>query len=86
MTEKIEDGGPAFPVSTGDPRNAYQDGAGTAQFPGMSMRDAFAMAAVQGFLAGSMADGSTVTKEGIESAAAASYLVADEMLKARSTT
>lgn len=39
MTDKYDDGGPAFPI--------WND----SDFPGMTLRDAFAMAAMQGMLA-----------------------------------
>lgn len=48
MSEKINDGGPAFPVSTSDPRIGHQDGYGTWQFPGLSVRDYFAAKALCG--------------------------------------
>lgn len=38
----INNGGPAFPVSTGNPDEPHQNGHSTAQFPGMTLRDYFA--------------------------------------------
>lgn len=39
-------GGPAFPVSTGDVVDGHQDGHSTWQFPGMTLRDYFAAKAL----------------------------------------
>lgn len=50
---------------------------------GMSLRDYFAAKAMQAFFAGSLADGSTVDMGGITQVVKASYIAADEMLKAR---
>lgn len=51
----INDGGPAFPVSTmvGERTAGYghQDGPATYQFGGMTLRDYFAAKAMQGLLA-----------------------------------
>lgn len=74
---KINTGGPAFPVSTGNPDAPHQDGHTTAQFPGMTLRDYFAAKAMQGLL--STGD-EEVTTIGM---AQASYALADAMLKAR---
>jgi hypothetical protein len=43
MTDKINDGGPAYPVACTDEHTIY--------YPGLSKRDVFAMAAAQGLLA-----------------------------------
>lgn len=66
---------PAFPIA---------GGVNEHEFVGMTLRDYFAGKAITGLLAGSMADGSSITNEGIESAAMASYLIASAMLKVRS--
>ena len=42
MKQKIETGGPAFPVSTAEASEGHQDGPNTWQFPGMTLRDCFA--------------------------------------------
>ena len=47
MQEKKEDGGPAFPVSTGDAANGHQSGAALWQYPGMSLLDVYAAQAMQ---------------------------------------
>lgn len=49
MTE-MKNGGPAFPVSTGDPATGHQNGGTTWQFPGMSLLDHFAGLAMQELL------------------------------------
>ncbi len=41
MKQKIETGGPAFPVSTAKASEGHQDGHSTWQFPGMTLRDYF---------------------------------------------
>ena len=41
MSDKIKDGGPAFPVSTAEASEGHQDGHNTWQFPGMTLRDYF---------------------------------------------
>ena len=76
---KHDNGGPAFPI----PLQSGQRWQGMAPCDGMTLRDYFAAKAITGLLAGSMADGSQITREGIECASMASYLIADAMLKAR---
>ena len=73
MSEPINDGGPAFPmppVGTGDPRDGMAGGS-----CGMTLRDYFAAAALQGLMASrnflDEYDGQYV------------YEIADAMLKAR---
>ena len=39
MKGKINNGGPAFLVSTSEPSTGHQDGSDTWQFPGMTLRD-----------------------------------------------
>lgn len=75
------DGGPAFPVSTSNETNGHQDGPNTWQFPGMSLRDYFAAAAMQG--TGAQPESGSWPAEGIAKAA---YQQADAMLKAREQT
>jgi len=83
----IDDGGPAYPTD-----NEYQTGPDTFHFEGMTLRDYFAGQ----FLTGVISDGENpalkaVTTEGIEQErreyadgiAAAAYLFADAMLRAR---
>jgi hypothetical protein len=52
QTKAIEDGGPAFPVSTRheDGKWGHQDGPTTWQCPGMTLRDYFAAKALTGFM------------------------------------
>lgn len=69
-------GGPAFPVSTINPKDGHQDSTSTWQFPGMTLRDHFAGLAMQGMCAGSQ-------KHYPNEIARLAYTVADEMLKAR---
>lgn len=76
MSDHIDEGGPAFPVSTSDPHIGHQDSRTTWQFPGMTLRDYFAAKAMQGMLA---RPGSVNTKQDAEFA----YMLADAMLKAR---
>lgn len=80
---KHDNGGPAFPCMP--PQDTGTGSAAGYPHPdgGMTLRDYFAAKAITGLLAGSMADGSEITKEGIECASVASYLIADAMLKAR---
>jgi hypothetical protein len=79
----INDGGPAFPVST-RPWSEYepyghQDSDSTWQYGGMTLRDYFAAKAMQGlFSCGKAHDEHTA-----HVTAKASYLMADAMLKAR---
>lgn len=79
------DGGPAFPyswVNDGDMNNSAPDGAvvppgGVRDLPGMSLRDYFAAAALQGLLA-SEAGGEVDYNP--TNAAARAYLMADAMI------
>ena len=80
----INDGGPAFPVSTRVEEGAacygHQDGPATYQFGGMTLRDYFAAKAMQSIV--------SVLHVGIkpmslESVASVAYEIADAMLKAR---
>ncbi|RYF41406.1 MAG: hypothetical protein EOO27_46350 [Comamonadaceae bacterium] len=79
--EQMKDGGPAFPVSTGDAAAGHQDGHTTWQFPGMTLRDYFAAKALQGMSAISLADGEMIM--GWADMSTAAYKAADAMLKAR---
>lgn len=86
MSEQ-DNGGPAFPVSTGDPTKEYQDGPYTAQFPGMTLRDYFAAKAMLMAYyceSGSPTCGGTHGNPTYEGIAKRAYLMADAMLKARS--
>ena len=65
----INDGGPAFPVGSGDMRDPV----------GMSLRDYFAAAAMQGICA----SGPMITDDVI---ALEAYSIADAMIKARTRT
>ena len=73
-----DDGGPAFPVNSNDVWN------GVSPSPGMTLRDYFAAAAMQGWLstfAGSRHP--VVIEGGKESCAKLSYAMADAMLSER---
>jgi hypothetical protein len=65
----INEGGPAFPFREQDGEGGYE------RFPGMSLRDYFAAAAMQGLLA----NASEVNDE----LAAEAFMAADAMLAAR---
>lgn len=76
----IDNGGPAFPVSTAqanDGEYGHQSGHSTWQFPGMTLRDYFA-----GIALGSEHTVGT-PKQCAKQCAKQAYEVADEMLKAR---
>lgn len=86
MSAPINDGGPAFPSPIAfDPTRdrvvaitEFAEG-----FSGMTLRDYFAAAALQGLIAGTLADGSTFIKGGEPFHAAAAYATADAMLAVR---
>jgi len=69
-------GGPAYPTASG---NYEKDCSGS----GMTLRDRFAEKALQGLIAGSMADGSEFEVAAIPLIATSAYMFADAMLKAR---
>jgi hypothetical protein len=76
MTEKINDGGPAFPM--------YSE-VGNLHSEGMSLRDFFAAAALQGLIALKYGVDESV-RDGVaerELAAKTAYRLADAMIKAR---
>lgn len=85
MTKRIEDGGPAYPVTTAP----YEDGAGYGhwegsdkwQFGGMTLRDAFAMSAMAAMVASPEYCAGGWPQNDI---AKQSYEMADAMLRARS--
>ena len=85
-----DNGGPAFPVSTGNPGGEYQNGPYTAQFPGMTLRDFFAAKALPQAWSAEMAEmeyyNTDVTPRDVSDLhmAKRSYGIADAMLKARS--
>lgn len=70
-----KDGGPAFPRLT---RDSF-----APEFTGMTLRDYFAASAMQGFLSGRKQVRGMSLQELFESYADYSYMVADEMLKAK---
>jgi hypothetical protein len=80
MSEKINDGGPAFPIApvgTGDPRDGMTSGN-----PGMTLRDWFAGQVIVGLLArdSSIEPGNCPTKDEY---AKECREIADTMLRAR---
>ena len=87
----IDDGGPAFPVSTAqanDGEYGHQSGHSTWQFPGMTLRDHFAGQALQGASANPRIE-ELFQKHGepgqvlADWIAPGCYVMADAMLKAR---
>lgn len=78
MTDKINDGGPAFPVDV-------IHGANIETALGMSMRDYFAGLAMQGDIAGVYSGlPLDMTDEALDKISTLYYRVADAMLRARS--
>ncbi|WP_399677204.1 hypothetical protein [Xenophilus sp.] len=78
MDAHLNDGGPAYPVSTRSPQEGHQDSGSTWQYPGMSLRDHFAGLAMQALI--------NATGEPLDRMAEVpeyAYAIADEMLKAR---
>lgn len=67
-----QNGGPAFPIPASD-----------MQYNGLSIRDYFAAKAMQAFYSGILACGEPMTLEDDAVFAKRSYILADEMLKAR---
>lgn len=78
------DGGPAFPVSThldDSGRLGHQDGPTSFQFAGMTLRDYFAAAALQGICSNFPEAADAVgSRHGVAEDA---YLIADAMLAER---
>lgn len=74
MAEKINDGGPAFPI----PLQPGQGWQGMAPCDGMTLRDYFAAKAMQSYLLDKDRDSFT-----FEQWTKAAYAMADAMLKAR---
>lgn len=90
MSEKINTGGPAFPVSTRPLKHetefGHQDSPSTWQYGGMTMRDYFAAKAMHGVMTmyKPTIDGATLTiPHHAEQVADIAYAMADAMLKAR---
>ena len=86
-SKQIDDGGPAYPVSTRKHNNddgyGHQDGASTWQFGGMSLRDHFAGLAMQGWAANGQLKIEMKENGPFGTIANWSYQVADAMLLAR---
>jgi hypothetical protein len=76
MTDKINDGGPAFPGGLA----SVGDGDSQPYAPGMSLRDAAALAALQGFCAFSGSIGATF---GPTELALRAFEIADAFIAAR---
>ena len=85
MKQKIETGGPAFPVSTAEASEGHQDGPNTWQFPGMTLRDYFAAKAMPSCYAEycAYANAQGYSEDWKMGVALDSYAMADAMLKAR---
>lgn len=90
----INDGGPAFPVSTrghdgvsGHGPYGHQNSANSWQFPGMTLRDYFAAKAMHALSSGDIAD--LADKDGVDGEPVVAYMartayhMADAMLAAR---
>lgn len=75
----IETGGDAFPSPGVVLINGEQQGA----YSGMQLRDYFAAKALQGFIAGSMADGSILGQKDDVIFSKIAYKFADAMIEAR---
>jgi hypothetical protein len=71
MGERINDGGPAFPFREQDGEGGYQ------RFPGMSLRDYFAAAAMTGII------GQSAWCGDVAPVVQAAFIIADAMLAAR---
>ena len=82
MSQPINDGGPAFPSE--EQIRCNGEVCDTRKFTGMTLRDYFGAAALQGNLAGQSIDvGYYEGKDAWNKAAEDAYAVADAMLKAR---
>ncbi|MDX3926776.1 MAG: hypothetical protein QHC90_13355 [Shinella sp.] len=80
MSDKIHDGGPAFPPAYEPDPNDYTK----AVYRGLTKRDWFAGQALAGLMAHSFDDGGDFLHEcGPDAAAYQSYRMADAMLRAR---
>lgn len=78
MSEQIKDGGPAFP--TGEKLDPKDGRIEQYMVPGMSLRDYFAAAAMQGLVA--QLNGTAMSSD-IHCGANWAYQMADEMLRRR---
>ena len=82
MSDKTNDGGPAYPFEYNGP-TIWGDGTERTIHPGMSLRDAIAIQAMAGHLA-SLNPGSWANDIALfEDTAKGAYGMADAMLKAR---
>ena len=75
MAEKINDGGPAFPVY-----DHHADGQQFLAETGLALRDYFAAKAMQAYFTDPNAG---FGSDGVEAGSQAAYRIADAMLKAR---
>lgn len=86
MADKIDDGGPAFPV-VGHPMGEYRDGSpilGAQLFHGLTLRDYFAGQAMQGMGTWSpLAHSDLQTPSALQARAEWAYQQADAMLAER---
>ena len=84
MSEKINDGGPAFPINNNDVITQIIKHGGHPE--GMSLRDYFAAKAMQGLISACNSEGIWTgcgDKKMNDNMAITAYMVADSMLKAR---
>lgn len=88
-TERINDGGPAFPVIETEPRDVGVPGgdcttiADTYSSGGMTLRDYFAAKAMQSFMHGAVLPPGFDAAERLSFAGMRAYEMADAMLRAR---
>lgn len=78
MSDKIKDGGPAFPINNNDVITIVTNNGNHPE--GMSLRDYFAAKVIQGVYSGRKVGFSTID---INEVSKLSYQVADAMLEAR---
>lgn len=82
MNEKTwEHGGPAFPCHSNPAPGRLLDAP-----EGMKLRDYFAAKALQGLLAGLLADGSNINEDSEQNVIECAFRYADKMLLARGAT
>jgi hypothetical protein len=87
MTDKIDDGGPAFPVARQPPQTNYRNEVvvpGGVVIPGMTLRQYFAAKAMQGELAAMVDSGLAIdiSDENLDQLAQHWHRIADAMIRA----
>jgi hypothetical protein len=76
-------GGPAFPVVIEPTAQGRASGEKPQVCTGLTIRDSFAIAALQGALSGALADGSHLGEESPRQFAEMAYKIADAMMTER---